>query len=115
METTLQEHVDEIIESNTGNYRTRRSFLEDLSACGCISGMVPELVYCGDTEEFYAQHKSEIDDLLADSLSEFGCDSPAQLFGDNWDTSDPLANESNNQNLLAWFAFEKIALFGFLG
>ena len=109
METTLREHVDEIIESNTDDC-TRRSFLKDLSENGCVSGMVPELVYYGDTEEFYAQHESEIDDLLADSLSEFGYDSPAQFFGDNWDTSDPLANESNNQNLLAWFAFEKIAM-----
>ncbi len=111
MKKTLQEHVNEIITNNTDEDYTRPAFLKDLSENGCASGMVPELIYYKDTEEFYARHRSEIDKLLADSLSDCGL-SPTQLFGDNWDESDPLANEINNQNLLAWFAFETLAIDG---
>jgi hypothetical protein len=31
------------------------------------------------------------------------------LFGDKWDKTDPLARDSGNQNLLAWFGFEETA------
>jgi len=31
------------------------------------------------------------------------------LFGDKWDKSDPFADDTNNQNLLAWFGFEETA------
>ena len=31
------------------------------------------------------------------------------LFGDKWETDDPMALATFNQNLLAWFGFEETA------
>lgn len=82
---------------------------EDLSKGGCSSGIVDYLIYYTDTLRFYKKHKIEINELLVES-----CIRPTQLSG--WDFGDPLALERNNQNLLAWFGFERTAyeLIGFL-
>lgn len=31
----------------------------------------------------------------------------SDLFGERWDSEDPLATDTYNQNLLAWFGFEE--------
>lgn len=87
----------------------REGALEDLLAHGCESGMVEELIYYTDTCVFYEKHKAEINALLAELLDNTGYTSPANLFGDKWDSTDPLALDSQNQNLLAWFGFEEAA------
>ena len=83
--------------------------LNDLLEHGCQSGMVSELIYYSDTVKFYNKHRVEIDNLLAETLEDLGCDGPAGLFRDKWDKTDPLARGDLNKNLLAWFAFEEIA------
>ena len=35
--------------------------------------------------------------------------SPSELFGGKWDGEDIFAEETTNQNLLAWFGFEETA------
>lgn len=80
----------------------------DLFKGGCASGMVSHLVYYSDTERFYATHRRDIHAMLAGRLDDFGC-SLQQLFGDKWDVNDPLADETTNRNLLAWFGFEEAA------
>ena len=87
----------------------REGALEDLLTHGCQSGMVGELIYYSDTTAFYAQHGVEINALLAEMLDNTGYTSPAELFGDKWDSTDPLALDIQNQNLLAWFGFEEAA------
>jgi len=57
---------------------------------------------------FYQKYKTEINQLLYELLDGTGL-SISELFGDNWDNADPLAIETQNQNLLAWFAYEEIA------
>lgn len=84
----------------------REGALEDLLAHGCESGMVGELIYYTDTTAFFEQHCKEINALLAEMLDNT---SPASLFGDKWDSTDPLALDIQNQNLLAWFGFEEAA------
>ena len=82
--------------------------LRDLFYGGCQSGYVGELVYYTDTVAFYREHQRDIDRLLYELCEE--CDlTPAGLFGDNWDSEDPLARDTMNQNLLAWFGFEETA------
>lgn len=76
---------------------------------GCISGIVGNLIYYCDTVKFYEDNKEEINELLVKFMSECGVKSPCELFGDKWDTADPLANNVHNQNLLAWFGFEEVA------
>jgi hypothetical protein len=109
--TKLEKAVQAEINSNAQDYADTgaRGFLEDLAQGGCSSGMVGSLIYYKDTIPFYKKHKAEIKAMLKESLSEAGLKSPAELFGDKWDTDDIFAGETTNQNLLAWFGFEETA------
>ena len=80
----------------------------DLMHGGCASGMVGELIYYRDTIRFFRLHKSDITAILKEQMEDSGS-GPAELFGDKWDASDPLAFDESNQNLLAWFGFEEAA------
>ena len=74
---------------------------------GCQSGIVSDLIYYHDTVRFYNKHADEINEILKDLLWGCGYNSPSELFGDKWDNDDPLALETFNKNLLAWFGFEE--------
>lgn len=80
----------------------------DLMYGGCQAGTVGHLIYYRDTVAFYRRHRKDIAALLSDTLESTGS-TIAGLFGDEWDESDPLANEQFNRNLLAWFGFEEAA------
>ena len=82
--------------------------IDDLLQYGCQSGMVSGLIYYDDTVKFYKRHKREIQSLLQELLADTGL-SIGELFGDKWDENDIFAEETSNQNLLAWFGFEKTA------
>lgn len=84
-----------------------QSWIEDLLTYGCQSGMVSNLIYYRDTLKFYKTHQEEINDLLKETMFNTGYNNPKELFGDNWDEEDPLALDTLNQNLLAWFGFEE--------
>ena len=104
----LEEEVKQMVEEELEAYENAEAFLSDLSRHGCMSGMIGGLVYFKDTLEFFERNKDSINVLLAEMM-EGARQSPADLFGDKWDGDDPLALWTNNQNLLAWFAFEEIA------
>jgi hypothetical protein len=107
---TLKDDVTKIMEEHGQNYDDGvYGFMLDLSHGGCASGLVGELVYYEDTIAFYQNHKEDINALLVETLEETGMTVPADLFGEKWDKSDPLAMDTQNQNLLAWFAFEETA------
>ena len=82
--------------------------VSELLKHGCQSGMVSNLIYYTDTVRFYKSHMAEIDAMLKDVLDDTGY-SLSELFGDKWDNDDPLARDTLNQNLLAWFGFEETA------
>jgi len=82
--------------------------LKDLMRGGCASGYVSELIWTGNCIGFYNKFQKEIGKLLANTCRDSGL-SIEELFGNKWDTEDPLATESENQNLLAWFGFEETA------
>lgn len=71
----------------------------DVLAHGCISGAVVGLTRYTDTTAFFRKHKKEIIGLMDGR-------SPAELFGNEFDQSDPFCDGAVNQNLLAWWAFE---------
>ncbi len=107
--TTLERSVQATINRLAADYNSgAKGVLTDLMQGGCQSGMIGSLIYYTDTVKFYKRHAKEIDALLADLCQDSGL-SPAELFGDKWDSSDPLARETLNQNLLAWFGFEETA------
>jgi hypothetical protein len=82
----------------------------DVSTYGCASGCVGSLIYYTDTTQFFLSYRLFINEMLADMLEETGFTGMSELFGDKWDDSDPLAEETTNQNLLAWFAYEQICM-----
>jgi hypothetical protein len=109
-ETKLEKAVRLIVNNHTSGYDSGvKGFMEDLMHGGCVSGLVGELIYYTDTTAFYKKHEAEIDQLLSESMESIGVDSPKEMFGDKWDNGDPLAKDTFNQNLLAWFAFEETA------
>lgn len=111
----VQQDIDEAKEDGYTEY------LNDVLSNGCQSGMVSDLIYYSDTCKFYEDHKDEIKTLLNDIFgdwvdSEYGIDETVStewsfsgIFGDKWDNTDPLIQETNNQNLLAWFGYEETA------
>jgi hypothetical protein len=103
--TPLEKAVQRICNAQAGDYESGvEGFLNDLMTGGCQSGMVGSLIYYRDTLKFYRRHREEIGKLLSEMVADCG-DNPLR----NWDKSDPLANDTSNQNLLAWFGFEETA------
>jgi hypothetical protein len=70
------------------------NFFENLLQHGCISGMVPSLVYYRDTEAFFDTHYEEII-LLKTEYEEA--------------TGQPMKIPHQLKNHLAWFGFEETA------
>lgn len=103
----LTKDVCKYIIDNWSNYDNKANIFTDVLNYGCQSGVVGHLIYYSDTTKYYAKHKDEINELLHNTLWEMGVKSPKELFGDKWDEEDPLALDTYNQNLLAWFGFEE--------
>lgn len=83
----------------------RVSHIQDIQYGGCSSGVVSDLIYYSDTLEFFKQYKRFINAMLVEYMDNSGSSNPADILKD-WDKSDPLAMDTSNQNLLAWFGFE---------
>ena len=105
-DNALTKYVCSYIISHCGKGENIGEFIENILKCGCASGIVGELVSYHNTLKFYKKFQHNIVDLLNNLLCVCGC-STSELFGDKWDTADPLACEEHNQNLLAWFGFEE--------
>ena len=75
------------------------SFISNILNYGCVSGIVSELIYYYQTEEFFNIFKDEINDL-AHSLSEDIYGNPFELYHN--------LNGGCSKNSLSWFAFEEI-------
>ena len=91
-----------------GGYDTLESVFRDVSY-GLQSGIISELVYYSDTTKWFKKYRKEIAKMLMDTMHEMGVDNPSDVFGKNWDTTDPFAEDTQNQNLLAWYSFEETA------
>ena len=76
--------------------------MENLMQYGCVSGMIPNLIYYEDTTNFYNKYKSRINEMI----SNIGIPME-EIFGDRFDEEDPLVLDITNKNLLAWFGFEE--------
>lgn len=105
----LEKAVKKIILNNvTKDYL--EDFFSQVFSYGCVSGMVSELVYYADTLKFFKKHREDINELLNETLWSYGQNACiSDIFGKNFDKEDMLCLDTNNQNLLAWFAFEETA------
>jgi hypothetical protein len=104
--TKLEKKVINVL-LDQGSSSDIENYIQDLLQHGCQSGMVSELIYYSDTTEFFQKYKKDIVNLLNETMDSTGASSPAEVFGEKWDNEDPLAEDSSNQNLLAWFGFEE--------
>lgn len=95
-------------EKTNGGYDTLESVFMDVSR-GLQSGIISELIYYSDTVKWFKKYRKEIAKMLMDTMNEMGVDSPSDVFGKNWDNTDPFAEDTQNQNLLAWYSFEETA------
>ena len=106
-ENALEKRVCSYILDRWSDYDEKRYIFTDVLHYGCQSGTVGFLIYYRDTVAFYQKYRSEIGKLLCDEMRDTGLYAMTELFGDRYDEEDPLANETHNQNLLAWFGFEE--------
>lgn len=106
---SLTNRVIDYYEEQANNYDSVDDLIkdmEDLQRYGCVSGMIGDLIYYDDTNQFFDDYKDEINDLLSETLDGTGL-SMEELFGDKYDKEDPLNLDYSNKNLLAWFGFEE--------
>ena len=89
------------------DYDDKKNIFTDVLYHGCQSGVVGFLIWHSDTVSFYKKYQDEINELLQETMGGTGIYSMSELFGDKWELEDPLALDSYNQNLLAWFGFEE--------
>jgi len=101
----IKSTLQNVIQQNPGTLRANvaeeaigydepKDFFADLLSHGCISGMVPSLIYYTDTHAFFDKHYDAIDDLRSEYEDNFG---------------QPLTINGDLKNYLAWFAFEETA------
>ena len=88
------------------DYDDIENCIKEILKYGCSSGCVSSLIYYRDTLSFYNQYKEEINELLYDVMYDVGIFEIKEILK-NWDETDPLALETNNKNILAWFGFEQ--------
>lgn len=103
----LTKYVCNYIINEWHDYDDKVNIFKDVLYHGCQSGIVSELIYYSDTVAFYKKYRNEINTLLYELMDGTGLHSLTDLFGKNFDAEDPLALDTHNQNLLAWFGFEE--------
>jgi hypothetical protein len=107
----LVKKVASILKSKVtkGGYDSLRSLINDVLRNGLQSGIINDLIYYTDTKAWFKKYKPEIMKLLREVMFNYGSNNPSDIFGKNWDSEDPFAQDTINQNLLAWFSFEEIS------
>ena len=73
--------------------------IEEVLEHGCVSGIVGNLIYYHQTEEFFDRHKNAINEL-AHELSE-------EIYGNPFEIYHNL-NGGCSKNNMAWFGFEEM-------
>ena len=78
-----------------------KDHIKDIVQCGCISGIVPSLVYYSDTTKFFNCYRKEILSMLQDP------DKIVNYFDDTY-WLDHKRYSIEEKNHLAWFIYEDI-------
>lgn len=89
-ESPLKRRVCNYVIDRWSEYSDKSGIFTDVLYHGCQSGIVGELIYYTDTVRFYKQYRSEINELLYDTMNGTGLYAPSDLFGEKWDKEDPL-------------------------
>ena len=94
----LKNEVMEILESMAVD-SSLEEVVEEVIEHGCVTGIVPSLIYYHQTEAFFNRHKNAINEL-AHELSE-------DLYGNPFEIYHNL-NGGCSKNNMAWFGFEEV-------
>lgn len=87
--------ITEAVISEALSYNDPKSFFEDLLEYGCVSWMVPSLIYYKDTYEFFENHYEEIEQIRSDLI-------------DEW-LEVNIPSHDDIKNYLSWLSFEQKA------
>ncbi len=71
-----------------------KEFFTELSQYGCVSGMIPSLIYYADTHKFFDKYYNEIEELRFEYEDEI--EYPIEIKGDL-------------KNFYVWFTIEMVA------
>jgi hypothetical protein len=74
---------------------------------GLSSGIVGSMIYYSDTVKFFNLYRKDIETLWQDFSFETGMKLTDLR---DFDEGDPFIRDTNNKNLLAWWAYEEIAV-----
>jgi len=83
----------------------RLSMLRYLQENGCVSGIVGELIYYKDTNDFYNYYENQIWELVSKYADEEGC-SPLEFIS-KLNGAENVCTGKRFKNLMAWFGFEE--------
>ena len=88
------------------DYMNKERIFTDVLSHGCQSGCVSELIYTNDIMAFYEKYHKDIQHILMKAMREVDTYNPKDILRE-WNESDMVAEESDNQTLLTWFSFEE--------
>lgn len=93
---TLRQEVKQILESIAEENYPIEKVMKDVLTHGCISGMIPQLIYHTEIFAFYLRHYAEIR-LYLSNLS-------YEIYGD----SKQILKDFDSIDQLVWIAFEEV-------
>ena len=103
--TIKEEILKDLEDYYTKEYKI--AYLKNVLNNGCVSGIVSNLIYYKDTNDFYNDFQEEIEELIYNSAEENG--EPYLKFIASLNGADSVGSMEQLKNLLSWFAYEEIA------
>lgn len=102
-----KEVIEDIVDEDSMNDENLLAVLGDISSHGCESGCVPSMINYEDTVRFYERHKDTINEYFSETWRNLGCPSIKDILP-KFNANDVLCLDVQNQNLLAWWAYEYV-------
>ena len=88
---------------NTGlSTEELKDHIKDIVQCGCISGIVPSLVYYSDTTKFFNYYRKEILSMLQDPYK--------NIYSEYTYLLDQKKYSVSEKNYLSWFAYDNTVI-----
>ena len=88
---------------NTGlSTEELKDHIKDIIQCGCISGIVPSLVYYSDTTKFFNCYRKEILSMLQDPNK--------NIYSEYTYLLDQKKYSVSEKNYLSWFAYDNTVI-----
>ena len=88
---------------NTGlSTEELKDHIKDIVQCGCISGIVPSLVYYSDTTKFFNYYRKEILSMLQDPYK--------NIYSEYTSLLDQKKYSILEKNNLSWFAYDNTVI-----